>query len=413
MRSINKLIMCPMNKMTLRDIEVSGKRVLVRVDFNVPLDEKAGEILDDSRIRATLPTIEYLAERKARVILISHLGRPDGKIVDELRLTVLAQRLSQILGQQVGVATNCTGPEVERSVAALRRGDVLFLENLRFHSDEETGSASFAQALARLGDVFVNDAFGTSHRAHASIAGIAHYLPAVAGLLLEKEIKTLGNILESPAHPLSSLLGGAKVSDKIGMLENIMGKVDSLLVGGGMAATFLKAKSYEVGQSLIEADRLGTAMDLIGKATRNGVRLLLPVDVVVADEITTEAKVEIVSVENIPRDKMIVDIGPQTISNFSVELQGCKTVFWNGPVGICEIPRFAEGTQAMARLLADLEATTIIGGGSTAEVVNEMGLADKMAFISTGGGASLRFLGGEKLPGVEALLDKEASPGGH
>jgi len=412
-RSINKLIMCPMNKMTLRDIEVSGKRVLVRVDFNVPLDEKAGEILDDSRIRATLPTIEYLAERKARVILISHLGRPDGKIVDELRLTVLAQRLSQILGQQVGVATNCTGPEVERSVAALRRGDVLFLENLRFHSDEETGSASFAQALARLGDVFVNDAFGTSHRAHASIAGIAHYLPAVAGLLLEKEIKTLGNILESPAHPLSSLLGGAKVSDKIGMLENIMGKVDSLLVGGGMAATFLKAKSYEVGQSLIEADRLGTAMDLIGKATRNGVRLLLPVDVVVADEITTEAKVEIVSVENIPRDKMIVDIGPQTISNFSVELQGCKTVFWNGPVGICEIPRFAEGTQAMARLLADLEATTIIGGGSTAEVVNEMGLADKMAFISTGGGASLRFLGGEKLPGVEALLDKEASPGGH
>jgi len=402
-----------MNKMTLRDIEVSGKRVLVRVDFNVPLDEKTGEILDDSRIRATLPTIEYLAERKARVILISHLGRPDGKIVDELRLTVLAQRLSQILGQQVGVATNCTGPEVEKSVAALRRGDVLFLENLRFHSDEETGSASFAQALARLGNVFVNDAFGTSHRAHASIAGIAHYLPAVAGLLLEMEIKTMGNILESPAHPFGSLLGGAKVSDKIGMLENIMGKVDSLLVGGGMAATFLKAKSYEIGQSLIEADRLGTAMDLIGKATRNGVRLLLPVDVVVADEITTKAKIEIVPVENIPRDKKIVDIGPQTISNFSVELQGCKTVFWNGPVGICEIRRFAEGTQAMARLLADLDATIIIGGGSTAEVVNEMGLADKMSFVSTGGGASLRFLGGEKLPGVEALLDKETSPGGH
>ncbi len=413
MRLINKLIMCPMNKMTVRDIEVSGKRVLVRVDFNVPLDEKTGEILDDSRIRATLPTIEYLAERKARVILISHLGRPDGKIVDELRLTILAQRLSQILGQQVGVATNCTGPEVEKSVAALRRGDVLFLENLRFHSDEETGSASFAQALARLGDVFVNDAFGTSHRAHASIAGIDQYLPAVAGLLLEMEIKTLGNILESPAHPFGSLLGGAKVSDKIGMLENIMGKVDSLLVGGGMAATFLKAKSYEIGQSLIEADRLGTAKDLIGKATRNGVRLLLPVDVVVAEEFDNKAKVEIVCAGNIPRDKMIVDIGPQTIRNFSVELQGCKTVFWNGPVGICEIPHFAEGTQAMARLLADLDATTIIGGGSTAEVVNEMGLADKMSFVSTGGGASLRFLGGEKLPGVEALLDKEASPGGH
>jgi len=402
-----------MKKMTVRDIEVSGKRVLVRVDFNVPLDEKTGEILDDSRIRATLPTIEYLAERRARVILISHLGRPDGKIVDELRLTVLAQRLSQILGQQVGVATDCTGPEVEKSVAALRRGDVLFLENLRFHSDEETGSASFAQALARLGDVFVNDAFGTSHRAHASIAGIAHYLPAVAGLLLEKEIKTLRNILESPSHPFGSLLGGAKVSDKIGMLENIMGKVDSLLIGGGMAATFLKAKSYEIGQSLIEADRLDTAIGLIEKATRNGVRLLLPVDVVIADELNNKAKVETVSVENIPKDKKIVDIGPQTIRNFSVELQGCKTVFWNGPVGICEIPRFAEGTQAMARLLANLDATTIIGGGSTAEVVDEMGLADKMSFISTGGGASLRFLGGEKLPGVEALLDKEASPGGH
>jgi phosphoglycerate kinase len=396
-----------MNKMTIRDIEVSGKRVLVRVDFNVPLDEKTGEILDDTRIRATLPTIKYLTERKARVILISHLGRPDGKIVDELRLTVLAQRLSQILGQQVGVATDCTGPEVEKSVSALRSGDVLFLENLRFHSDEETGSASFAQALARLGDVFVNDAFGTSHRAHASIAGIAHYLPAVAGLLLEKEIKTLGNILENPVHPFGSLLGGAKVSDKVGMLENIMSKVDSLLIGGGMAATFLKTKSYEIGQSLFEADRLDTAAGLIEKATKNGVRLLLPVDVVVADELSNEAKVETVSVENIPKDKNIVDIGPQTIRNFSVELQGCKTVFWNGPVGICEIPHFAEGTQAMARLLANLDAATIIGGGSTAEVLNEMGLADKISFVSTGGGASLRFLGSETLPGVEALLDKE------
>jgi len=402
-----------MNKMTVRDIEVTGKKVLVRVDFNVPLDEKTGEILDDSRIRATLPTIEYLTERKARVILISHLGRPDGKIVDELRLTVLAQRLSQILGQQVGVATDCIGPEVAKSVAALRSGDVLFLENLRFHPDEKTGSASFAQALARLGDVFVNDAFGTSHRAHASIAGIAHYLPAVAGLLLEKEIKTLSNILESPSHPFGSLLGGAKVSDKIGMLKNIMGKIDSLLIGGGMAATFLKAKSYEIGQSLIEADRLDTALELIEKATKNGVRLLLPVDVVIANELNNKARVEIVSIEDIPKAKKIVDIGPQTIRNFSAELQGCKTVFWNGPVGICEIPRFAEGTQAMARLLANLDASTIIGGGSTAEVVNEMGLADKISFVSTGGGASLRFLGGEKLPGVETLLNKETSPGGH
>ncbi len=400
-----------MDKMTVKDIEVTAKRVLVRVDFNVPLHKKTGEITDDSRIRATLPTIEYLTRRRAKVILISHLGQPKGKVIDELRLTVVAQRLSQILGQQVGVATDCIGPEVEKSVESLRSGNVLLLENLRFRSDEETGSASFAQALARLGDVFVNDAFGTSHRAHASIAGIAHYLPAVAGLLLEKEIKTLGSILEKPAHPFASLLGGAKVSDKVGMLENIISKVDSLLVGGSMAATFLKAKSYEVGQSLIEADRLGTAVELIERASRNGVRLLLPVDAVVANEANTTAKVEIVSIENIPKDKKIVDIGPQTIRNFREELRGCKTVFWNGPVGIYEIPKFAKGTRAMARLLANLDAVTIIGGGSTAEVVNEMGLADMMTFVSTGGGASLRFLGGEKLAGVETLLDKKAPSG--
>ncbi len=397
-----------MNKLTLRDIGVRDKRVLVRVDFNVPLDEKTGAITDDNRIQATLPTIKYLIHRKARVILISHLGRPGGRVVDKLRLTVIAQRLSQILGKQVGVAVNCIGPEVEKSVARLRDGDVLLLENLRFHSDEEIGSDSFAQALARLGDIFVNDAFGTSHRAHASIVGIANYLPSVAGLLLEKEIKTLGGILENPVHPFVSLLGGAKVSDKVGMLENIMGKVDSLLIGGGMAATFLKAKSYEVGQSLVETDSLDTAVGLIEKAAKNGVRLLLPVDAVVADELSAEAKVETVSIENIPKDKQIVDIGPQTIRDFSQKLQGCKTVFWNGPVGIYEIPRFAGGTKNMAGLLANLKATTVIGGGSTAEIVIGMGLAKKMSFVSTGGGASLRFLGGETLPGVEALLNKGA-----
>jgi len=402
-----------MDKLTLRDIDVGGKRVLVRVDFNVPLDEKTGEITDDSRIRATLPTIKYLTEWGARVILISHLGRPKGKVVGELRMTVVAQRLSQILGQQVGVATNCIGSEVEKSVASLRSGDVLLLENLRFHSDEETGSASFAQALARLGDVFVNDAFGTSHRAHASIAVIANYLPAVAGLLLEREIKTLGGILENPAHPFAALLGGAKVSDKVGMLENIVGKVDCLLIGGGMAATFLKAKSYEVGSSLVEKDKLDLAVKLMKDADRNGVRLLLPVDVVVADELSAEAKVETVSTENIPKDKRIVDIGPQTINNFQEELRGCKTVFWNGPMGIYEIPQFAEGTKSMARLLASLKATTVVGGGSTAEIVIDMGLADKVSFVSTGGGASLRFLSGEKLPGVEALLDKGSLSGVH
>jgi len=396
-----------MNKSSVRDIEVEGKRVLVRVDFNVPLDEKTGEIADDSRIRATLPTIKYLTSRGARVILISHLGRPKGKVVDELRLTVVAQHLSQILGQQVGVATDCIGPEVEKSVASLKSSDVLLLENLRFHSDEETGSASFAQDLAHLADIFVNDAFGTSHRAHASIAGIAHYLPAVAGLLLEKEVDTLGSILENPAHPFAALLGGAKVSDKVGMIENIMDKVDLLLIGGGIAATFLKAKSYEIGLSLVEADRLDTAVELMEKAARNGVHLLLPVDVVVADSLSTEAESKMVSIDNIPPDLRIVDIGQLTIDSFSRELERCKTVFWNGPMGIYEIPQFAAGTQAMARLLANLKATTVIGGGSTAEAVTEMKLADKMTFVSTGGGASLRFLSGKELPGVEVLVDKE------
>jgi phosphoglycerate kinase len=397
-----------MNKMTVRDIKVSNKRVLVRVDFNVPTDAKSGAITDDSRIRATLPTIQYLIERHARVILISHLGRPKGKVVDELRLTPIAQRLSQILGQQVGVAVNCIGSEVEKSVEALRSGDVLLLENLRFHSDEETGSADFAKSLARLGDIFVNDAFGTSHRAHASIAGIAQYLPAVAGLLLEKEIDTLGGLLKNPGHPFISLFGGAKVSDKVDMLNNIMSKVDCLLIGGGMAATFLKAKSYEIGQSLVEEDSLDTAVKLIKEATRRNIRLILPVDVVIADELSTEAKGEIVPVESIPPDKRIVDIGPQTIEEFHRGLLGSKTVFWNGPVGIEEIPQFAKGTKKIAKILAGLEATIIIGGGSTAEVINAMGLADKVTFVSTGGGASLKFLGGEELPGVTALRDKES-----
>ncbi|MFQ6122089.1 MAG: phosphoglycerate kinase [Dehalococcoidales bacterium] len=396
-----------MAKMTVRDVEVSGKKVLVRVDFNVPLDEKTGEITDDSRIQAAVPTIKYLIERGARVILMSHLGRPKGKVVDELRLTPVAQRLSQLLGQRVEITPDCIGSEVEKAIANLRDGDVLLLENLRFHSGEETGDASFAQALARLGDLFVNDAFGAAHRAHASIVGIAHYLPAVAGFLMEKEINTLGSILENPARPFASLLGGAKVSDKVAVLENIIGKVDSLLIGGGMAATFLKAKSYEVGQSLIEAERLDTATSLMAEATRKGVRLLLPIDVVVTDEPSAEAKVETVSVENIPRDKKIVDIGPQTIRNFSEELQNCKTVFWNGPVGIYELPQFAKGTQEIAKLLASLDAATIIGGGSTAEIVSDIGLTDKMTFVSTGGGASLEFLSGDILPGVKALLDKQ------
>jgi len=397
-----------MNKLTIRDTDVSGKRVLVRVDFNVPLDEKTGAIADDSRIRAVLPTIKYLIDRGAKVILCSHLGRPGGKIIESLRLAVVAQRLSQILGRQVGVTRDCIGSEAEKASESLKSGDVLLLENLRFHSAEEANDADFARALATLADIYVDDAFGAAHRKHASIAGVTEYLPSVAGLLLEKELEHLGSILENPVHPFGGLIGGAKVSDKVEMLENIMDKVDFLLIGGGMAATFLKAKSYEIGLSLIEVDRLDTAARLMEEATKRGVRLLLPVDVVVADEISAEAKGETVPIENISPRQRIVDIDHRTIENFSEELRSCQTVFWNGPMGINEIPQFAKGTLTMARLLAGLEATTIIGGGSTAEVVTNMGLADKMTFVSTGGGASLRFLGGQKLPGVEALLDKDS-----
>jgi phosphoglycerate kinase len=394
-----------MDKMTVKDIEVSGKRVLVRVDFNVPLNAE-GRITDDSRIKATLPTIEYLVGAGAKVILISHLGRPHGKIDDKLSLAIVGQRLSQILRQPVMVAEDCIGPRVEKAVASLGSGDILLLENLRFRTDEEKGISTFAQALAKLAEVYVNDAFGTCHRTHASIVGITNYLPAVAGLLLEKELNTLGRILKAPIHPFAVLLGGAKVSDKVDMLDNIMDKVDYILIGGGMAATFLKAKSYEVGQSLID-DSLGTAVDLIKKTLSNEVELVLPDDVIVADEINPETEAQNVAISDILPNKRIVDIGALTISLFTKKLERCKTVFWNGPMGIYEIRQFAEGTRTMAKILAGLNATTIVGGGSTAEIITEIKLADKMTFVSTGGGASLKFLSGQTLPGVEALLDKK------
>ncbi|MGB2827271.1 MAG: phosphoglycerate kinase [Dehalococcoidales bacterium] len=396
-----------MNKVTVKDIEVKGKRVLVRVDFNVPMDEKTGDIADDNRIRAALPTIEYLEDRGAKVILMSHLGRPRGKVVENLRLNRVAGRLSQILKQPVAMAPNCIGADVENMAAAMKAGDVLMLENLRFHREEEAGDVLFAQALARLGDVFVNDAFGAAHRAHASVSVIAEYLPAAAGFLMEKEVANLGKILENPAQPFAALLGGAKISDKVSMLENIMDKVDYIMVGGGMAATFLKAESYEVGQSLVEVDMLDTASHLMELARGQKVNLMLPVDFVVADEVSNGARTEIVPTTKIPGEKLIVDIGPQTIDNFSRELQKCKTIFWNGPMGIFEIPEFAVGTQELAKLLAGLEAMTVIGGGSTAEAVGDMGLAEKMTFVSTGGGASLEFLSGDKLPGVAALPDRK------
>ncbi|MEE8353243.1 MAG: phosphoglycerate kinase [Dehalococcoidales bacterium] len=395
-----------MNKLTVRDVDVEGKRVLLRVDFNVPVDEATGEITDDSRIRAALPTLGYLIERNARVVLATHLGRPRGKVDDRFRLAGVGERLSRILSRPVAVTADCVGPEVEKAVAALAGGGVLLLENLRFHAAEERNTPGFAHALSRLADVFVNDAFGTSHRSHASIVGVAGYLPAVAGFLLEKELTNLGDILESPAHPFAALLGGAKVSDKVGMLGNIMGKVDHLLIGGGVAATFLKAGGGKVGKSLVETNRLQTARHLMALAERQEVDLALPVDVVVVTEIEPEAATHTVAVSDIGARYRIVDIGPETVASFTGKLGECRTVFWNGPMGICEMPRFATGTRAMAEVLAESRAATILGGGSTAEAVAHFGLTERMTFVSTGGGASLAFLGGETLPGVEALLDR-------
>ena len=396
-----------MNKMIVRDIDVTGKRVLVRVDFNVPVNPQTGEITDDSRIRASLPTIKYLLDRKASVILMSHFGRPKGKVVNDMRLAPVGKRLAQILGKPVKTTYDCIGPEVEKAAKSLKQGEILLLENLRFHAEEEAGDANFAKALASLGDIYVNDAFGTSHRPHASISGIAKYLPAVTGFLLEKEINTLGNLIENPAHPFTSLFGGAKVSDKVAVLNNIMKKVDCLLIGGGMAATFLKAKGINVGTSAVEDETVATAAALIKDAEKKGVKLLLPVDVVVADDLTAASQASTVSVDAVPPTRKIADIGPMTVDLFGKELKRSKTVFWNGPMGVHEVPQFANGTRSLATLISKLKATTVVGGGSTAEVIDAMGLTDKVTFVSTGGGASLEFLGGDALPGVTALMDKK------
>ena len=395
------------SKKTIRNVDVGGKRVLVRVDFNVPLDINTGAISDDSRIRASLNTIEYLVEHKAKVILCSHLGRPKGKVVETLRLAPVAHRLSQLIGLPVKVAQDCIGAEVEKMVESLSEGDILFLENLRFHPEEEANEPRFARQLASLADIYVDDAFGTAHRAHASTVGVASYLPAVTGFLMERELETMNTLLNAPERPFACLIGGAKVSDKIGLLQNMLRKVDVLLVGGGMAATFLRAQGYEVGLSLVEEDKLGLSKELLQEAEEQKAPLLLPIDVVVAEQIKTEAKVKIVPTTEVPHNVHIVDIGPQTIKLFSGELRKCCTIAWNGPMGVYEIPEFGEGTRSMARLLSSLAATTIVGGGSTAEIVGEMGLAHKMTHVSTGGGASLRLLEGVALPGVEALLDRE------
>ncbi len=398
-----------MNKKTIEDIDVKGKRVLVRVDFNVPQDE-TGKITDDRRIRAALPTIQYLINQGAKVILASHLGRPKGKPEDREKFTLkpVAERLSELLGKPVPLAPDCVGPEVEKMVQAMKDGDVLLLENVRFHPEEEKNDPEFAKQLASLAEVYVNDAFGTAHRAHASTEGVTRYLPGVAGYLMQKEIEYLGGALANPKRPFIAVLGGAKVKDKIPVIENLVGKVDKLIIGGGMAYTFLKAQGREIGQSLLDADSLDFCREMLAKA---GDKILLPVDVVVADGNPFEkgpdaVQTKVVPVDAIPADWQGVDIGPETQKRFAEAVKGAGTVVWNGPMGIFEFEKFAVGTRAMAQALADSGAVTIVGGGDSAAAVEQLGFADKMTHISTGGGASLEFLEGKVLPGVAALQDK-------
>jgi phosphoglycerate kinase len=393
-----------MRKQTVRDIDVKGKRVLVRVDFNVPMDE--GGIMDDLRIKAALPTIEYLRSHGAKVIVCSHLGRPTGKPDDKLRLAPVAQRLSELLGAPVATADDCVGPAAERAVAALGPGDVLLLENVRFHPEEEANDPAFAKQLASLADVYVNDAFGTAHRAHASTEGVAHLLPAVAGLLMESEIDYLSRVVTDPERPLGAIIGGAKISDKMAVLRKLLSKADVLVIGGGMANTFLKSRGLAVGDSLVEDDQLDAARAVSAEAEQRGVKLLLPVDVVVADRFAADADTQTVFVEAVSDGWRIMDAASMSIDAYAEALQNCKTVVWNGPLGVIEFPRFAVGSKALAEELAKLDAVTIVGGGETAALIETSGLADKFDHVSTGGGAFLEFLEGRDLPGIAALLDK-------
>jgi phosphoglycerate kinase len=388
---------------TIRDVDVQGKRVLVRVDFNVPIEN--GKVLDDWRLRATLPTIRYLTERGAKVILLSHLGRPKGKRDEQFSLRPVAQRLSELLGQPVQFADDCVGEVAEQAAAQLQAGEVLLLENLRFHAGEEANDDSFAQQLARLGDVFVNDAFGAAHRAHASVHAITKFLPSYAGLLMEREVTHLSRLLEAPEKPFVAVLGGAKVSDKIGVIRNLLTKVDALLIGGAMAFTFLKAQGYETGKSLVEADKLDLANALLGEAREKGVELVLPVDVAVAESDAEDAATQVVPATSIPADKAGYDIGPETANLFAERIRTAKTVFWNGPMGRFERTPFKAGTKAIAEALAQCSGTTVVGGGETAAAAFEFGIADKVTHVSTGGGAALELLEGRELPGIAVLKE--------
>jgi phosphoglycerate kinase len=390
-----------MNKKTVRDVDVQGKKVLMRVDFNVPLD--GDQITDDTRIRGALPTIQYLLEHGAALILMSHLGRPKGQVKPEFSLKPVAARLGELLGKEVTLAPGTVGPEVEAAAAALKPGDVMILENTRFLAGEEKNDPAMAEQLAKLGDLYVNDAFGAAHRAHASTAGVAAYLPAVAGLLMEKEIEFLGSAIENPAKPYVAIIGGAKISDKIGVIRNLLAKVDALLIGGGMANTFLAAQGYEMADSLVEGESIDTAKALMAEG---GDKLVLPVDGVVADAFSADAAHKVVPVDGVEPGWRILDIGPATVELFGKKLAGAKTVVWNGPMGVFEFPAFAKGTTAVAELVAASGAISIVGGGDSVSAIQKAGLTDKMSHISTGGGASLEMLEGKELPGLAVLDDK-------
>ena len=396
-----------MSKKTIRDIDVRGKKVIVRCDFNVPLDDK-GNITDDIRITAALPTIQYLIENKAKIILMSHMGRPDGEANMKYTLKPVAERLVKLLGQPVAFVSSpaVVDDHVKAAADRLGEGHVLLLENLRFRKEETKNGEEFSKELASLAEIFVNDAFGTAHRAHSSTAGIAAFLPAVSGFLIEKEVQFLGGAVENPERPFVAIMGGSKVGDKILVIENLLKKVDTLIIGGGMMFTFFKAQGLEIGKSILDADNVGLAADLMKKAEEAGVKLLLPVDTVAATEFSNEAEADVYAKDAIPADRMGMDIGPESIKLFEEEIAKAKTIIWNGPVGVFEMPSFAEGTRSIAEALADSDGVTIIGGGDSAAAVELFGLAEEMTHISTGGGASLEFLEGKELPGIAVLEDK-------
>ena len=395
-----------MNKKTVRDIDVTGKKVLVRCDFNVPLDKETGKITDNRRIRAAIPTIEYLIDHNAKVILCSHLGRPKGEFNLKYSLKPVAEELSKLLGKEVKLAKDVIGEDAEKLTSEIREGEVVLLENVRFHKEEEENDPEFAKKLASFAEIYVNDAFGTAHRAHASTAGVADYLPAVSGFLIEKELEFLGNALDNPERPFVAILGGAKVSDKIGVIENLLDKVDTLIIGGGMAYTFYKAQGHSIGTSICEEDKIDLANDILNKAKEKNVEILLPIDNHVSAEYSNEAEDKYIDSVEIPEGFMGLDIGPKTIELFKNAIKNAKTVVWNGPLGVTEFSKFEEGTRAIAEALAETEAVTVIGGGDSAAAVEKFGLADKMTHISTGGGASLEFLEGKVLPGIACLNNK-------